>query len=201
MAAVTSRSQVQRSPLSDTKRKIMKTAAELFAGEGYGSVGTSQISEATGYGKGALYYHIRSKGDLLYDIMTIYLEDLLSEARQILAEKRHVKERVYALSESILRAVVEDKAEMTVCFREVHALEDTRRRSVLRLHGAYLGIWRQVTDDAAREGDFRPLDNDELKALMGMYFYSFLWIGNDRTADIPALAAKFSGIIMRACHA
>jgi TetR/AcrR family transcriptional regulator, cholesterol catabolism regulator len=188
-------------PISDARRRIMKIAAELFSRKGYGSVGTNEIGEATGYGKGALYYYIRSKGDLLHDIMTIYLRDLIHEARQIVAQNDGVKERVMLLSESLMRAVVEDNAEMTVCLREVHALEEDQRDRVLALHGAYLQIWRQVMEDAHVTGDFRPLDADELKGLLGMYFYSFLWLSSDRAKDVPDLARKFAGIVLRSCHA
>lgn len=188
-------------PISDTKRKIMKSAAALFSERGFGGVGTAEISAVTGYGKGALYHHIRSKEDLLHDIMTVYLRDLLAEAQAVLDTSPDVEARVRGLSLGLMQAVVQDNAEMTVCFREVHALTDERRRAVLRLHGDYFRLWERALAEARDAGIFRAVDADELKGLLGMYFYSFLWITPTRIGDIEALADKFAGIVLRACRA
>lgn len=186
--------------ISESKRAIMKTAARLFASKGYAGVGTAELCAETGYGKGALYHHIRSKEALLLDIMTVYLQELLADARTILARNSDAKARIQALSLSLMRAVVQDNAQMTVCFREVHALSPEVRRSVLRLHGDYFRLWERVMNEARDVGQLRPMDSDEIKGLLGIFFYSFLWIGSGREGDIEALAAKFSGLVLRACH-
>lgn len=178
----------------------MKAAARLFAQKGYGSVGTAEIGQVTGYGKGALYHHIHSKEDLLVDIMTVYLHDLLEDARAIIAAHPQTEARIHALSASLMEAVVQDNAEMTVCFREVHALSPDRRRDVLRLHGDYFRLWEQVVNAGRDTGGLRAIDADELKALLGMYFYSFLWIGPAREGDIESLSQKFANLVLRACQ-
>lgn len=184
--------------LSEAKRGIMKKAAQLFAQKGYGSVGTAEIGTVTGYGKGALYNHIRSKEDLLIAIMTTYLRDLLNGAQIILDTETDTEGRIRALSYRLVEAVVQNNAEMTVCFREVHALSPDRRREVLRLHGDYFRLWERVVNEGRDTGSMRALDADELKALLGMYFYSFLWIGPSREGDIESLAGKFADLVMRA---
>lgn len=185
--------------LSDAKRNIMKKAAHLFAQKGYGSVGTAEIGMVTGYGKGALYHHIHSKEDLLVDIMTVYLRELLCEAEGIIASETDVSKRIHALSMGLMEAVVQNNAELTVCFREVHALSSERRREVLRLHGDYFRLWERVVNDGRDSGTLRALDADELRALLGMYFYSFLWVGSSREGDIEALSCKFTNLVLLAC--
>lgn len=187
--------------LSPAKRKIMKTAAKLFAEKGFGSVGTAEICSATGYGKGALYHRIASKEELLLDIMTVYLEDLLEDTRKMLRETPDFTQRIHAMSLSLMQAVIQDNAEMTVCFREVHALALDKRRRVLRLHGDYFRLWEGVMNEARNAGVARPVDADELKGLLGIYFYSFLWIGPERIGDIETLAKKFGELVLRsACR-
>lgn len=184
--------------ITDMKRAIMKESARLFAEKGYGSVGTAEISAVTGHGKGALYHHIHSKEDLLLDIMTVYLRDLLDDAELTIAQQASAAARIHALSFSLIQAVVQDNAEMTVCFREVHALSPDRRRDVLRLHGDYFRLWERVMNEGRDAGELRALDADELKALLGMYFYSFLWIGPAQAGDIESLADKFAGLVLTA---
>lgn len=184
--------------LSESKRMIMEVAAKLFADKGYGSVGISEVGDVAGFGKGALYYHIKSKEDLLFDIMTVYMVELINAARAIEISGASVPERIRALSRSFMEIMFASRPEMTVCFREVHALNDAKRKGVLALHADYQDIWLRVFQDGARQGVLRAMSKTEVKAILGMYFYSFLWIKGDGVMTIDAIAEDFAGITLRA---
>ena len=51
--------------MNRTKRKIFQTAVELFAKKGYENTGIEEITAVAGFAKGSLYYHFKSKQDLL----------------------------------------------------------------------------------------------------------------------------------------
>src|SRR5436309_3637837 len=53
---------------SSRREEILQIAARLFAENGYHGTGIAELGEAVGLGKGALYHHIGSKEDLLYEI-------------------------------------------------------------------------------------------------------------------------------------
>lgn len=184
--------------MSPAKRRVMRVAAELFAEKGYGSVGISEVGDAAGLGKGALYYHIRSKEDLLYDIMTRYMVELIAGAERIMAEVGEPVARVEALSAALVDAVFDTRSEMTVCYREVHSLGDEKRSAVLHLHGDYSRVWARVLAEGAERGVFRPISRTELKALLGMYFYSFLWIRPDGRESSAEVSATFASLLLRA---
>jgi AcrR family transcriptional regulator len=184
--------------LSESKRMIMEVAAKLFADRGFGGVGISEVGEAAGFGKGALYYHIKSKEDLLFNIMTVYMVELINAARAIEINGASVPDRVRALSRSFMEIMFASRPEMTVCFREVHALNEEKRKGVLGLHAEYQDLWMRVLQDGARQGVLRPLSKIEVKAILGMYFYSFLWIKGDGAMTIDAIAEDFAGITLRA---
>ena len=48
-----------------TRARIMEVALELIADHGYAATSTREISERLGFTKAALYYHFRTKDDLL----------------------------------------------------------------------------------------------------------------------------------------
>jgi AcrR family transcriptional regulator len=192
------KSSVNSASASDAKLAIMSRAARLFAERGYGSVGISEVGEEAGFGKGALYYHIKSKEDLLYDIMTLYMRDLIHAASEIETTNTSAQSRIQALSRSFMSILFSHRAEMTVCFREVHALQEKKRRSVLRLHAEYQDIWARVLHEGAKAGELRSLSIVEIKALLGMYFYSFLWIRPDGSETFDTIAQKFANIVLAA---
>lgn len=183
---------------SDTKLEIMDRAATLFAEQGYGSVGISEVGNATGLGRGALYYHIGSKEELLCDIMTAYMQNLIANAESLLAEVADTGARIDALSSDFIRTMFKSRSAMTVCFREVHSLGDEKRAGVLGLHGRYQEIWEQVFEEGAASGQSRAVTRLETKAMLGMYFYSFLWLRERTGTTSQDVADKFAGIVKRA---
>jgi AcrR family transcriptional regulator len=66
---------------SDTREKIRLIALELFAEQGYDKTSLREIAEHLGVTKAALYYHFKSKED----IVTSLFEDVRQEVEDIIA--------------------------------------------------------------------------------------------------------------------
>jgi len=65
----------------ETYQKILETAYELFATQGYEKTSLSMISNRVGISKPALYYHFSSKA-ALFEVLYVYLiEGMKSEYR------------------------------------------------------------------------------------------------------------------------
>ena len=185
--------------LKQTRRidTIRAQAATLFAQRGFNAVGVSELCEATGLGRGALYYHIKSKEDLLYDISTRYIRELISNSRDIAAAELDPVERIRKLSRCIMDVVYTHTAEMTVCFREIHAFSGERYREVLQLHMDYQQIWVDTLAMGASQGAFREIPKVTVKGIMGMFFYSFMWLKPVGNQNADGVADAFSDLIIR----
>ncbi|GAB5469298.1 MAG: TetR/AcrR family transcriptional regulator [Rhodospirillales bacterium] len=181
--------------------RIREIAAGLFAAKGYNGVGVAEIGAATGLGRGALYHHIGSKEDLLYDIASRYIAELVESGRAIAANYPDPVERIHRLSRHLMRIVGQHLAEMTVCFREVGALTGEHYRTVSKLHSDYQQIWEDAIVAGAASGDFRPVDRIAVKGLLGMFFYSFLWLkpGGDHAPE--EIGDIFSDLVIRSLAA
>jgi AcrR family transcriptional regulator len=60
----------------DTRTRILDTALELIAEKGFAGTSTRELSERLGFTKAALYYHFRTKDDLLEALIAPGLDDL-----------------------------------------------------------------------------------------------------------------------------
>jgi len=60
----------------EVRARILKVALELIADRGFAATSTREISERLGFTKAALYYHFRTKDDLLAAIVAPAIEDL-----------------------------------------------------------------------------------------------------------------------------
>lgn len=163
-------------PALPQRERILKIAAQLFARHGYHGVGMSDLQKAVGLGRGALYHHIRGKEDLLYDILREYIQDLGVTAERIRDAEVDPVRRVALLGGHLVRKIASNQAELTVCFKELHSLTADRHSEVLRYHARYESIWRECMQEGAVKGQFRPYDYIVFKGILGMYFYSYLWM-------------------------
>ena len=178
------------------RERILQTAAKLFAQRGFHAVGMTQLQDAVQLGRGALYHHIRSKEDLLYDISREYISDLLAQALST-AEEADPRKRIELLGRQLVLKIASHQAELTVCFREVHSLTDVRHADVMALHSGYENVWRTVMKQGADAGCFRPYDSVVLKGVLGMYFYSYLWLKPDGSVKPDAIARKLNELALR----
>ena len=63
-------------PRTDTRSRAQKVALELFAEQGYEKTSLREIAERLGVTKAALYYHFKSKEDIVHSFTDDYFADL-----------------------------------------------------------------------------------------------------------------------------
>jgi AcrR family transcriptional regulator len=63
-------------PRGDTRQRIQSVALELFAEQGYEKTSLREIAERLGVTKAALYYHFKSKEDIVRSFTEDYVHEL-----------------------------------------------------------------------------------------------------------------------------
>src|SRR6201982_3015942 len=63
-------------PRTDTRSRVQKVALELFAEQGYEKTSLREIAERLGVTKAALYYHFKSKEDIVLSFTDDYFEEI-----------------------------------------------------------------------------------------------------------------------------
>ncbi|MGO9294614.1 MAG: TetR/AcrR family transcriptional regulator [Streptosporangiaceae bacterium] len=104
-----------RTPGGDTRARIQQVALELFAEQGYEKTSLREIAERLEVTKAALYYHFKSKEDIVASLVEDYvgqLDALISWARS--------QPRTPATSGEILRRYVAIVAAGEKAFRMLH---------------------------------------------------------------------------------
>lgn len=163
------------------KAEIMAAAKSLFYQKGYLNTTTQDIIKALGISRGLLYYHFKSKEDILYSIVEKHLEPLLTRFHAIAYDEQlSVKEKVVAF----INSTIIDEASTE---EENYALQDAielpennymmdkiNRQSSYTMTKYFAEIIRQGNND----GTFKVQYPEETSALL-MTGYSF--VINDTT--------------------
>ncbi|MEW6768041.1 MAG: TetR/AcrR family transcriptional regulator [Pseudomonadota bacterium] len=179
------------------RKHIRSVAAKLFAEKSYHEVGVAEICEAAGMARGALYHHIGSKEELLYNIAVRYMTFLVEAGEQITADMPDPVARIRLLSRNLMRTISAHINEMTVCFREINSLTGERHAFVSRQHSRYQKIWGRAIGDGVERKIFRKVPVVALKGMLGMYFYSFLWLNPHGKQAPEEIADVFCDLVFR----
>ena len=128
--------------MGDTKERILSTALELFAKNGYEAVSVSDIAGILGMTKGALYRHYASKRAIFDSILARMAERDRALARQwdvpeeSPPEAETTLEGVLAFSRAMFRYWTEDA--FAARFGRMLTLEQFRSEEMGRLYQQYL---------------------------------------------------------------
>jgi AcrR family transcriptional regulator len=171
-------------------------AAEVFARNGYHGTGVAELGEATGLQRGALYYHIRSKEDLLFDLSKRHVEEALTRGRPVVASDLPPAAKFRALAREHLDVVTGRQAEVIVVLREMHALTGERFEALRRLRAEYEDLFAAVLREGAAAGVFREPDLLTTHAILGMYNSTSAWFSHTSGLSARELADHLSDIIL-----
>ena len=183
-------------PENGTKERILRVAAELYATQGYHGTGMAELSEAVQIGRGALYWHIGNKEQLLFEISISQLGNMIDGAQQVMDSDETPADKFRVMAALLLQNIASHQAEWTVFFREFYALTGDRREKILAERRRYEALWLRLFDEGVSRGDFKAVDFVLVKGILGMFNYSYLWIDPNGSMNPDEIASVFSESIL-----
>ncbi len=93
---------------AETAALIARTAAQLFARQGFDATSVREIVEAAGVTKPALYYHFGSKKELAEALLTNPMRELVSRLREIASSGDEPRRMVEGLFSEVFRFCLDD---------------------------------------------------------------------------------------------
>jgi AcrR family transcriptional regulator len=174
---------------SDTRARIQRVALELFAEQGYDKTSLREIAERLDVTKAALYYHFKSKEDIVHSLV----EDYMGQVDALIAWAKSQPRTPQTRSE-ILRRYVQIVADGSDVFRMIHhnqaavnSLAATKQRgSVFRERMS--GLVEAITEP---EADLP----ERLRVMMALGSVSVGWMFfAEQVKDRNELCAAIRGI-------
>jgi TetR/AcrR family transcriptional regulator, cholesterol catabolism regulator len=180
------------------RRKVVDTAARLFAERGYASTSISELTAATGLAAGGLYHYIEGKDDLLIAICDELLEPLLDRAREIVASEAAAVDHLRELVGAWVGHVVAHRHHMLVFTQERQAIErEPRWRRVRSQRRAFEQILDDVLARGEADGSMSFADRRlSLLALLGMVNYTPQWVRPNGRLAAEEIAAGYCAMVL-----
>ncbi|GAB2530369.1 TetR/AcrR family transcriptional regulator [Nocardia heshunensis] len=159
----------------ETRERIVRAALELFAEKGFHGTGVAEIGDRADVQRGALYYHIGSKEELLWEILGDYTRLMLTEAEQIAGGTDYPVTKLRKLIHSHVRLIIENRAAVAIQLRDGAALTGERAGELQQLRDRIQQIWQQVIDAGKTSGVLRTADHVVTNSILGMLNSVTFW--------------------------
>jgi TetR/AcrR family transcriptional regulator, cholesterol catabolism regulator len=160
---------------AETRARVLRAAVKLFAEKGYHGTGVAEIGDAAGVQRGALYYHIGSKEDLLLVLLRRHVEESLEGEEQIVAMDVDPTQKLRLLLRHHVRTLTERGAEALIYLRDASVLTGKRARELQALRDRVEEIWQTVVREGEEAGIFRKSDPVVVLGLLSFANFVFLW--------------------------
>ena len=180
-----------------TQQAIVTAAATLFARDGFGATSLDDIASTLGVTKGALYYHIKNKEEIL---RLIYLTVLTVSEEPL----HRIVESSLPPVEKLLRAVEHQTAvaadrspAMTVFYREHPHLTGPFAREILLRKKAYERYFERIIEEGQVAGVFQPEVDAKIVTfgLLGMCNWLSQWYRSSGQYSPRQIADVFMSMI------
>jgi AcrR family transcriptional regulator len=141
-----------------SQKRVLDAAAKIFRDYGYAGTTMRAIAEEAELKAGSIYYHYRSKDELIAAVLDIAIESVTEGVKAALAELPETatgRQRVETAIRAHLVAIIQN-GDYTLATRRVvgQVPEEIRARNRMQ-RNAYATIWQGIIADAHKAGEFR----------------------------------------------
>ena len=183
-----------------TKTRLLDTAARLFRQHGYAAVSLRGIAAAEKMQGGSLYYHFKSKEEIIADVLNIGIEIVhkaVVEALAALPASASHETRIRTAMKAHLRALLEHSDYTSANVRIFGQVPKAVQKANLKVRRAYEECWSDILAAAQKAGAINKKTDLHIVRLMliGTMNATLEWFDPKRgTAD--KLAAQFADNIL-----
>lgn len=182
-----------------TKKRleILRSAAGAFRKEGFERAGMREIARALGVTTGVLYYHFRSKHEILYFCQDYSLDRMLEEGARIRKEKSPARVQLGRLIEAQLTCML-DELQGSAAHMEFATLPPRLLRKVVAKRDRYERLMRGIVSKGIRAGAFRRRDAKLVTlAILGAINWTIKWYRPGGGRSPAKIAREFAEYLIK----
>ncbi len=169
---------------------VVAAAALVFARKGYAEATVEDIAGELGILKGSLYHHVRSKSELLYEVVREPVREMVDSLEQIVTTQAPADQRLDEFVRMHVATLIRHFPNLSVYLQERFGAE-APADSIRQLSRRYQTLVELLVTDGIGQGVFRADVEPRLVAstLLGSLNWMHKWVRPDAATE-PAEAAE-----------
>jgi len=173
--------------------RILDAALAAFYEHGYHGTTTRDLARRSGLSVPGVYHYYPSKQDILVDLMTVIIDELLTRSRSALAgAAADPRSQFDALVESMLRFHMYRRTGAMVSTAELRSLEPDNRERYVGKRDEQQRMLDEVILAGVRDGDFSTsYPKDASRAIASLCVGVASWYRPDGSLPVEALLDRY----------
>jgi AcrR family transcriptional regulator len=182
----------------DRAKEILEVAAKLFREKGFKATSIQDISDALGLEKGAIYYWVKNKDEILYMLIETEGQMFLNMIRKLMKENINPVEKLKRFIKNHIKIMTENLDKAAVFFSEYKSLPEKWKKKVMIFRDEYENFLRTIIREGQEKREIRKdLDSKLIGfAILGMINWVYIWFSKDGKYSAEEIADTFSEIIL-----
>ncbi len=188
---------VTRTKPSARMEEILACAAELFYEKGYHATTIEDVAREVGMLKGSLYYYIRSKEDLLYELLLGIIVKGVKHASRAIDGVADPTERLEKAVEAQIEHIIQNQTYVGLFLHEFDTLSGKRQKRIQEEMVKYQNMFVDAIRDGQKLGQFVEADPLLLTdAILGMTNWIYRWYPGTHSPGLDGVKKTFIAFIM-----
>lgn len=161
----------------ERKQQIIKAATAVFARKGFAQASMEDIVQESGLSKGGLYWHFKSKDDIIAAVIDQFFSAEFSGIDAILASPIPVAEKLTQLARQSMQDANNQLSQLQNIWLEFYALagrEGAFRDRLLVYMNQYIEVLTGLIQAGVAAGEFRAVEPEQTAIAMTAQFEGLL---------------------------
>ncbi len=191
-----------RSADHDIKRRaILDRSAQLFARNGYDRTSMAEVASACGVSKALLYHYYVGKETLLFDILSVHLQELL-DAAQAVDTSLQPRQRLRALVGALLDAYRDADLQHKIQINEMAKLPPERQKALIAMERELVAVFAAAIATVLPDiGRSKTLLKPVTMSLFGMLNWHYMWFRDGGTMSREDYADLATTVLVEGAQA
>lgn len=179
------------------KEEIKKTAARLFRKRGYNATSMRDIADAIGIKAASIYNHIKSKQELLSDLLMEIAIIFTKEMEMIQNTSLNSQKKLERLIALHVRLTIEHTDAIALIAGEWVHLNENEKQQYITLRDDYENHFKKIIEQGKVEGIFENIDTEIiLFSTLSTLRWLYSWYSRNRSFNPIELEQQITQCLM-----
>ena len=196
--------QPRNAPRGDPKTKpatrleeVLRSAANIFFSKGFHDTSIEDVARDVGMLKGSLYYYIKSKDDLLFQLLMAGIEDGDAFIAQQIDVTRDPVEQLERAIRAQINYIIQNKVPFGLFLHEFDSLSGKRQHKLISVMSRYNSRFVDLVRRGQEQG--KLMEGEPwiiVNGILGMCNWLYRWYDTDHVSDPEEVKQIFVKMIL-----
>jgi AcrR family transcriptional regulator len=176
--------------------EVLQSAANIFFAKGFHATSIEDVARDVGMLKGSLYYYIKSKEDLLFQLLLAGIEDGDAFIAQQIDPEGDPVEQLEKAIRAQIDYIIQNRVQFGLFLHEFDSLPGKRQHKLIAVMSRYNSRFVELVRRGQEQGKIMQGEPWIIvNGILGMCNWLYRWYDPDQVADPEKIKAVFVRMI------